>query len=289
MDATTMSLSKDSLLPKRVPILQSHGADAACILNATNGGENQSSFVGITFPDGTTCLFSSIQDEFDAVGIAEADHQLLLSYPAIGKGQIDIAENNGSFSTYLATCLRGGTCYLIPTSPTNDDNASSIPTIPFPHDIESDLSDIYVQSFTAGNLVVDDKKVPLPVLVYAWPGGVIDVYACGLEDLKVPNNTEAPSEIIDDDTQDVFVSRMERRCLRDLIDNESLLLFSQIIDEMREDSRNPVKEEWQGFLMETKNGKMLSVPVEDITLDSLCSARYQNLRRVLLSLALVIE
>jgi hypothetical protein len=296
IEATTVSLSKDSRLPKRVPILDSHGMNAACNIKSAEppGGLSSSSCMGITFPDGIIGMFSSrSRDTFDAVGIMRPDHQVLLSYPAIGNGQINITDKSGKHSSYLAACLRGGTCYLIPISSKNksNNNNNSIATVPFPHDIESDLSDIYVQAFTAGNLVVDG--INLPILIYAWPGGVIDVYSCGLMGSKAPNNRDE-SEIIvddDDDPNDSLVSRAERRCLRDLSDDESISLIAKIIDELREDSQNPLlqMEEWQQLLTEIRAGKALPASEEDITADSLCSSEYQSLRRILLSLALVVN
>ena len=288
IDAATIPLSEDCRLPNRVPILESHGADAACILNSARSGdgENQKSCVGMTFPDGITSLLSSSQDKFDTVGIAEENHQVLLSYPAIGNGQLDIIDKDGQISNFLATCLRGGTCYLIPTSDRSDKN-NSIATIPFPHEIESDLSDIYVQAFTAGNLMFDGSR--LPILIYAWSGGVIDVYACGLIHSKPISKSD--ESVIVDVTHDNPVSRVERRTLQDLIDNESLLLLSKLLDEVRGDSHHPLlqREEWQKFLKETKAGKALPISVDNIAFDSICSSQHQNLRRILLSLALVNE
>jgi hypothetical protein len=296
IEATTVSLSKDSRLPKRVPILDSHGANAACNLKysaeAPPSGSSSCTTGSITFPDGIIGMFSSSsrRDTSDAVGIAQPDHQVLLSYPAIGNGQINIiGDESGKPSSYLAACLRGGTCYLIPISTKNDNKNNSIATIPFPHDIESDLSDIYVQAFTAGNLVVDG--IDLPILIYAWPGGVIDVYSCGLMGSKAPtNNRNGSKEIIaeDDPNDSNVVSRAERRCLRDLIDNESISVIAKIVDELRENSQNPLlqMEEWQQLLTEISSGTALPASEEDITLDSLCSIEYQSLRRILLSLAL---
>jgi hypothetical protein len=278
IEATTVSLSKNNCqLPKRVPILDSHGANASCNLKSAGSG----SFTGLSFPDGITCLLSSNKD---AVGVAQPDHQLLLSYPAIGSAQIDIVDESGKPSSYMAACLRGGTCYLIPIS-TNTNNNQSIATIPYPQDIESDLSFVYVQAFTAGNLVLDG--IDLPVLVYAWPGGVIDVYACGLMPSEAPNSNG--SESIDDDSSDVLISRAERRCLRDAIDNECISLISKIVDELRENSQHPLlqMEEWQQLFAEIKSGTNPSSPLDDISLESLCSIEHQSLRRILLSLALI--
>jgi len=291
IEATTVSLSKDSRLPKRVPILDSHGANAACNLKSAEpppGGSSSCTTGSITFPDGIIGMFSSSsrRDTSDAVGIAQPDHQVLLSYPAVGNGQINIiGDESGKPSSFLAACLRGGTCYLIPISTKKNNKNNSIATIPFPHDIEKDLSDIYVQAFTAGNLVVDG--IDLPILIYAWPGGVIDVYSCGLMGSKAPDTRDGSKEIIaEDDPNDI--SRAERRCLRDSIDNESISLIAKIVNELRENSQNPLlqMEEWQQLLTEISSGTALPASEEDITLDSLCSIEYQSLRRILLSLAL---
>jgi hypothetical protein len=261
-------------VPKRVPILESFGADAACVLN--------SSCVGISFPDGTTSIITSDQNSINTVGVAEDNHQVLLSYPAIGNGQLDIIEDDGQILKYVATCLRGGTCYLIPVSGKSNTN-DSIATIPFPHDIELDLSDIYVQAFTAGNIMFNGNV--LPILVYVWPRGVVDVYACGL--FYSNPNIGDESLTINDAHDDALVSREERRALQDLIDNDSLLLLSNILIELRDDSQHPLLQmnEWQQFLEETKTGQLLPVQVDKIDFDSMCSSQYQNFRRILLSLA----
>ena len=273
MDASTISVSKDGNMPKRVPVLDGQGANGACYLST-----DDTSLTGICFPDGAVGLFSrsNLNDSFEMVGVAEANHQLLLSYPAIGNGQINTVDKNGVPLICLATCLRGGTCYLIPIS---NETKEPIVAIPFSHDIESDLSDIYVQAFTAGNLLVDG--VDLPVLVYAWPSGVIDVYSCGLMDSKTLE--------IDGNIESDFVSRAERRCLRDMIDNDSISVVAKILRESRDKTQNPLlqTEEWDQLFKEFEGGKILTSLEEDITLEALCSKEFQSLRRVLLSLALL--
>eukprot|EP00536_Pseudo-nitzschia_multiseries_P000447 jgi/Psemu1/321607/estExt_fgenesh1_pg.C_60007 len=278
MDATNLlPPSKDYRLPKRVPVLESHGADAACHLKTGS--------VGVAFPDGIIALLSGgSSDEFGVPGVANCDQQVLLSYPAIGSGQLDAKDANGNSSTYLVACLRGGTCYMIPAA---GDNHHSIATIPFPHDMELDFSDVYVQSFTAGNLVVD--RVLLPVLIYAWPGGIVDVYSCGLIAPSKPSERQESTKLEND--SDTMLMRAEKRTLRDLIDNDSLVLLSKIVDELRADSRHPLlqQKEWQEFLAEAKRGNALHNTIETLSLDTLCSTQYESLHRVLLSLALVSE
>ena len=269
VDASTLSLSKDPCLPKRVPVLDGQRANGAC--NFSVGTTNISS---IAFSDGTIGLFSRNND---SLGIAEANHQVLLSYPAIGSGHVLLADDENDKNSCLAVCLRGGTCYLIPVSiADSNNNEHSIVAIPFPHDIEMDLSDVYVQAFTAGNLTMDG--IDRPVLIYAWPGGVMDIYSCGLvADSKV--SLPKPDEI--------FVSRAQKRCLRDLIDGQAISLVTQILEESRDNNPLLQTSEWKELLEEYKAGR---IPLgQDIPLESLLSKEYQSLRNVLLSLALVKE
>ena len=272
LDASTISSSKDGNLPKRVPVLDGQGANAACYLST-----GDASFTGICFPDSVVALFSNnrLDDSFEVVGVTEANHQLLFSYPAIGNGQVSTVDKNRTPMTCLVTCLRGGTCYLTPISTGNNE---PMVAIPFPHDMESDFSDIYVQAFTAGNLLVDG--VDLPVLIYAWPSGVIDVYSCGLMDSKTPK--------MEVSTDEDFVSRAERRCLRDMIDNDSISMVANILNESRDKTQNPLFQtvEWEELFQEFNAGKGLPASEDDVTLEALCSKQFQSLRRVLLSLAL---
>jgi len=174
---------------------------------------------------------------------------------------------------------------LIPTSEESDEH-NSITTISFAHDIESDFSDIYIQAFTAGNLMVD--KGILPVLVYAWPGGIVDVYSCGLVPSKLTERNKLTK--VDKINANLLV-RAERRALQDLVENDSLLLLSKILDELRTGSRHPLLQtkEWKDFLEETKHGKATPMSVENVAFDALCSIEYQSLHLILLSLALTGE
>jgi len=273
IDATAMPVAYCGV-PKRVPILESHGADAVCVLN--------SSCVGISFPDGITSFITSDQNLVDTVGITEENHHVLLPYPVIGNGPIDVIKDDGKILKFAALCLRGGTCYLIPTSKRNE-TKDSIAVIPFPHDIESDLSDIYVQAFTAGNIMFNERM--LPILIYVWPRGIVDVYVCGLFHSNTNMVKESPT--IDDTNGNALISREERRAFQDMIDNDSLLLFSNILNELRDDSRHPLlkNNDWQQFLEETKAGQLPPARVDKVVFDSICSPKYQTLRRILLSLA----
>ncbi len=283
VDASTVSMSKDPCLPKRVPVMDGQRSNAAC-----NFSVGTTHFSSLAFSDGTIGLFSRNND---SLGIAEANRQVLLSYPAIGGGHVllDDDDNNNNNNnnkngknSCLAVCLRGGTCYLIPVSTensSNDDDNSSIVAIPFPHDIEMDLSDVYVQAFTAGNLTMDG--IDLPVLIYAWPGGVMDIYSCGL---VADSKTKLP------DKDEIFVSRAQKRCLRDLIDGQAISLVTQILEESTENTLLFQTSEWKELVEAIKNDT-ISLPEagQEIPLESLLSKEYQSLRNVLLSLALVKE
>ncbi|KAL3920100.1 MAG: hypothetical protein SGILL_003430, partial [Bacillariaceae sp.] len=184
IDSYTMS-STDENLPKRSPILGMNGADAATLLptSAAKHGGNDPGLC-ITLPDGTVATLSCFRDAKMGtnLGINRDLHQVLLPYPAIGSGvltmdgPVDLKKRNA-----LACCLRGGTCYLVPTD--KDACRGPITAIPYPHDISSDRNQIYVQSFAAGNLRIGNGDTLMPVLIYAWPGGMVDIFACRLENI----------------------------------------------------------------------------------------------------------
>lgn len=261
-------------------LFQSHGADAACVLN--------NSCVVISFPNGCTSFITCKRSCIDATDmVLEENEQLLLSYPSIGNGQVDITDNDGTVSQYVATCLRGGTCYLIPTSTNRSKRIQSLITIPFPHDIETDLSDIYIQAFTAGNITLNRRV--LPILIYAWPRGIVDVYVCDLFHPKNSNGDDSSMVNNGSYNDGSLVPREERKVLQELIDNGSLLILSNVLNELRADSRHPLlkKVEWQKLLREVSEMSQSSLPikVDKIDFDSICSPKYESLRRVLLSLA----
>lgn len=179
----------DSLsnLPKRIQVLPSRGTD--CSISLLGGKK-----CGVALSNGMVAILSSSGTEQQqrrdndfsfpsSWGIVKDKHQMVLSYPAIGCGQI---KDNGR--DYLVCCLRAGTCFLLPlgTKKTNND----ILAIPYPHDVDTDLVSVYIQGFTAGEIelaqttttTTDLSSSPstLSILAFALAGGVIDIYACGL-------------------------------------------------------------------------------------------------------------
>jgi hypothetical protein len=76
-------------------------------------------------------------------------------------------------------------------SPTNIERPSPVLALSIPHDIDDDVSIRYVQGFLASSLTLEPRNDnnSIPILIYVWPGGVIDVYSCGLLH-HVHNSTE---------------------------------------------------------------------------------------------------
>jgi hypothetical protein len=258
--------------------------------------------VGVALPDGTVAVFSSSPTMADAVGIVAEDDQALLSYPAVGCGEVSICGSDGRQDTYLACCLRGGTCYLLPMGgdgdndkkrqeeddDDEDDGPSIISAFHFPHDVPSELPDTcYVQGLTAGNLFLGSNRKPQPVLVYAWSGGIVDVCACGL--IPARKSCEGEKEMPQNDSEDheaPFVPRAERGALEVMSDNGSLSLLFQILAELRKDSKHPLlhEEEWRNVLQNPTPA--LAHNIGGLDLGTLCSAdELRHLRTLMLSLA----
>ena len=208
---------------QQVHVLPSRGTDCAMAINGDT-------LCGVALSDGTVALLNSIEES--CWGIARDVHQLLMSYPVIGCGYIG--------DKYWVCCLRGGTCYFIPTTYStrtdtsggacggSDDDGTSqqqeLSVISYPHDIDTDITSLYVQGFTAGTIMVkesdgDSEEEMLPVLVYAWAGGVIDLYACHLVYPKVVVDGETASEA----TEESIV-------IQELIDNGVLEMVLNVID-----------------------------------------------------------
>lgn len=160
----------------------------------------------VTLADGTVVVLSC--HDGGAWGV---DQQYSLPYPAMGIGRMRIDQ-----TTFLVCCLRGSSTYLIPlfvndtashegdaddcVKPTNLVLFPRASAFSLPHDIEEDLTHRYVQSFTAGHIVLSPCCIPflatnansgcheIPILVYAWPSGVITVYSCDLGHALHPSN-----------------------------------------------------------------------------------------------------
>jgi hypothetical protein len=289
IDSNTVPGSAE-YLPKRSRVLASPGADLSTTLCGSDSGDDimksKNPRVCVALSDGTVALLSCSEDPRmnEAVGIAEDIHQILLSHPAVGCGRIYLPfgiDNREKRLSYVACCVRSGTCYLIPTTTTTDlKHPLDVAVVPFPHDISSDLDEIYIQAFSAGNLMVNGQ--PTPVMLYAWPDGVVDVYACGL----VSPDFTASLELIDSnvvcDKEDDFVPRVEKKALEEMIDNGTVEILSAILKEMREGFDHPILqgEEWDEVWM--GRSELCS---KSWTVEMLCSPEFRHVRRLLLSMA----
>jgi len=210
---------------------------------------------------------------------------MLLSYPSIGLGKIEMTQDrNHKASTrnenYLVCCLRGATAYLVPLGSSNTDPhlqlpcSTSLRVIYYPHDIDTVATPVQqVQGFTAGNLVHRHgiagtaTQQSTPVLVYAWPGGLIDLYSCQLR--KKP---ACPRSIYS-----TLIENGSAEMLR------SLLFSFPTREELRENG--PV---WQAAFDEVSAHAKSSDIEQDkpsLSLEEICSNRFAAFRTLLLELA----
>jgi hypothetical protein len=161
---------------------------------------------------------------------------------------------------------------LIPTD-SDDAETNEILGISYPHDVDTDITSTYVQGFTAGVLSVDDGASSLPVFVYAWPGGVVDIYACGLVYPSIPHVEQKDP-----------IDTVERQVLEELMNSyESLSMVLRLFEKMEEDPDHRLcqDEQWQ----EAKTEYKASARSSPLTLEDLCSKDFFSLRTLLLSLA----
>jgi hypothetical protein len=271
VDSSTLTVTTESNLPKRVQFLPSRGTDASISLE---GGKK----CGVTLSDGTLAILSSNTEAgiSPSWGISKDLHQLLLSYPAIGCGSIRNSEDG---EEYFVCCLRAGTCFLIRNLEDKEDE-NEIVVIPYLHDVDGDLTNIYIQAFTAGEVLVanaDEKgsnSVPssstLPIFVYALAGGIIDVYASNLIYPTIPKTQEK--------------SLQETLLTKELLeDAEILSSVARIMKQMDNEEENEL---WQNPQWRNvhKEFNTLSPSTEALTLDQLNSPAFSSFKRALFSL-----
>ena len=262
VDSSTLPSDDTGRLPKRVQVLPSRGSDRAMVL----GGE-ENSMCGVALSDGTVALVSPYLDSW---GVAQDRHQLLLSYPAIGCGRVFVDEDH-----HFVCCLRGGTCFLIPT---RADSQKHVTVISYPHDVDADTTSAYVQGFTAGTLLMDEKS-SLPVLIYAWAGGAVDVYACHL--VHPTQEETLDSQLTQMNWKEPDAS--EHKLLEEMMNNESLSIVLTLFDDMEKDQNHKLLQE-ENWEMAQKEFK-LSEFTSPVTLKQLCSDKLESLRFLLLALA----
>jgi hypothetical protein len=114
-------------------------------------------------------------------GVSRNTDQHILTYPPVGIGSVTYEDHR-----FIAVCLRGTTTYLIATEPQSDfDGTVYSFRVPMDHFIgeknhKSYAQQLYqIEHFGTGNLQTNDTT-NISLLLYAWPGGTIDIYSCGL-------------------------------------------------------------------------------------------------------------
>jgi hypothetical protein len=101
-------------------------------------------------------------------------------------------------------------------------------------------------------LSVDDGVSSLSVLVYPWPGGVVDIHACCLVYPRIPHVEQK-------DPIDVA----ERQVLEELMNsNESLSIVLRLFEKMEEDPDHRLSqdEQWQEAKKEYKRCLLAHLP-----------------------------
>lgn len=196
-------------------------------------------------------------------GIADDSQQLLLAYPSVGLGRI----SNVDGSDGMVACLRGGTIYIIPC---NSESAQPIKVLAYPHDIDTDSSVQLVQGFTAGNALYRPSglglghEMSVPILVYTWPGGIMEVFAAGLLPKEKPGM---------------------RIILGQLLENGSVDLLRKILRQEGPEVRTewqPAAQELEAFAQAEGDEFVLAITLED-----LCSQKLSSFSSLLLDFAKV--
>jgi hypothetical protein len=169
--------------------IPSRSTNRLCSIPLSNSLANR---IAVGLADGMVAVLDSRECDDGQTQWGASPHidQFCLSFPCIGMNCLKIAESRRNPALYVACCLRGSSTYLIPlnTSQSSNDSTATVLAVSVPHGFDEDASIRYVQDFTAFNLVLShvgeerlsDPKDSIPLLVYVWPGGVIDVYSYGL-------------------------------------------------------------------------------------------------------------
>ncbi len=230
-NATQVQLDEFSLLAR--PGMEVIDPTTSLIENSTNfqfknrpwtpiGGTDSLARIGLPLEDESMLACAAILAEGSVLfittnlvdddfgwGIRANHDQLLLSFPAIGAG-CSLQTTGGDAVPNIVCCLRGGTSYLVPClSEDKGENSNLIHTITYPHDIDTDNPPHRVDYFSAGVLhySADDHKFTkssIPILVYCWPGGIIDVYSSELLQKKKTFSNALLAELLSDGTVELL-------------------------------------------------------------------------------------
>ena len=267
LDASTLPSVETEGLPRRAPVIPSHGCNSAIILDGNAS-------CGVTLSDGTLAMLTASRIMGGELfwGIAKDKHQLLLSYPSVSCSRVDFAAKG----QHLVSCFRGGTVFLIPTEDNDTvEDETDIIVIPYPHDVDSDSSSQFVQGFTAGNLQVrhrDGSLIRMAVLVYSWAGGIVDINACNLFE-----NVQSKSS-----TDPVEIGMAEKLVLQEMIDNGTLSMLCNLLQRMEDSDQQLDDRLWKDARDEYTASTSL---FDSCSLETICSVSFGALRLLLLSLA----
>ena len=236
----------------------------------------------MALPDGTIALLSANEKDGDLEwGIANDYNQLLLPYPAIGCASIEWgATQHEEHMPHAVCCLRGGSTYLIPyisdssSSNISNTNASTqTPITVFTFDTETHAR--FVSDFTAGNLIYSpstgradasnhsyDNTLPttMPVLMYGWAGGIVDVYSCDL--METSKHSCRP-----------VVRPKEISTLEELISNGSLSLLIQVLSVLEDSDPLIHQTLWKEARRECREASMEDVLAKDLLLPKFAAIR----------------
>uniref|UniRef100_A0A7R9ZL17 Uncharacterized protein n=1 Tax=Craspedostauros australis TaxID=1486917 RepID=A0A7R9ZL17_9STRA len=205
----------------------------------------------------------------------------MLMYPSIGCG---IAAVRGK-TKHMICCTRSGTVFIIPAHKAHQPiSESTILTTSYPEDTDFDSPATYVQSFQAGNLLLKhgSERVKLPVLIFGWTNGIMDVYACRL----------LPSSLIEDSTT-VAATQMkptvpveQQVLIEDCWENGSIELLFQLLEHLQDDPNNPLLRDpmWKAALAEFVELSDYPDSMVDVMMES---EMYPAMRSTLLSLSTV--
>lgn len=219
-------------------------------------------------------------------GVSSDMDQICLSYPCIGMGCVNMKGRTGDHAIpHIACCLRGTTTYLIPL----DSGAAASENRPKSQEsrmlaffVPSDAQDgtgmtvnRYLQSFAAFDLATTSclgtgegfRKSFVPIVVYVWPGGIIDLYSCGL----LPQLTSATDEQLPN-----AVSLLD-----ELVTNGSVKLLRQLLMQSENKLDGQEDEVWKNARAEV----LIHGDTVPITRHDVDSKQFLSFRSVLLQLS----
>ena len=287
--AMTGCSSGEEDLPKRAHIIPSMASGSLCTMPEGNGA---------VLPDGTIALVHATEncDDGNGIiknnnnsgelqwGIANAYNQLLLPFPAVGCAPIYYGtgtKQQQDSTPHIACCLRGGSTYLIPQAEAcnrdtkmDEEVTDSPPVIVFTFDTETHAR--FVTDFTAGNLIVSSSnnnkeaslqfkpdetaRQSIPVLVYGWAGGIIDVYSC---ELMESNKASCRP----------MITHREVSALEELLRNGSLGLLIQLLSGLVDSDPLLRQSLWRKGRRECRQESFEGVTANDLLLPKFTAVR----------------